>query len=58
MGNTTTPRRAVASRAVRWTALALRVGLIGAILAASVTPALGQDDEKAVKKIVDLNKKA
>ena len=58
MGNTTTPRRAVASRTVRWASLALGVGLIGAVLAASVTPALGADDERAVKKIIDLNKKA
>ena len=58
MGNTTTRRRAGASRTVQWASLALRIGLIGAMLAASTTPVLGQDDERAVKKIVDLNKKA
>jgi len=58
MGNTTTRRPTAASRTARRASLALRVGLIGAVLAASVTPALGQDDEKAVKKIIELNKKA
>jgi hypothetical protein len=38
--------------------LAVRVGLIGLVLAASAAPVLGQEDEKAVKKIIDLNKKA
>jgi hypothetical protein len=38
--------------------LVLQVGLIGAVLAASATPVLGQGDERAVKKIIDLNKKA
>jgi len=58
MGNTTTRQPAAASRTVRWASLVLRAGLIGAVLAASVTPALGQVDERAVKKIIDLNKKA
>jgi hypothetical protein len=58
MGNTTTRRLAAVPRATRWAWLALRVGLIGAMLAASATPVLGQEDEKAVKKIIDLNKKA
>ena len=58
MGNTTTRRLVAVSRAARWASLALRVGLIGAVLSASATPVLGQDDDKAVKKIIDLNKKA
>jgi hypothetical protein len=58
MGNTTTERLARAGRTAGWVSLALRVGLIGAILAVSAAPVLGQDDEKAVKKIIELNKKA
>jgi hypothetical protein len=42
----------------RWASLGLRVGLIGAVLLASAAPVLGQDDQKAVKKIIDLNKMA
>jgi hypothetical protein len=34
------------------------VALIGAVLAASATPVLAAEDERAVKKIIDLNKKA
>ena len=58
MGNRTTRRWAGASRAIRWASLALRIGLAGAILAASTTAVLGQDDDKAVKKIIEINKKA
>jgi hypothetical protein len=32
--------------------------VMGAFIAASAVPALGQEDERAVKKIIDLNKKA
>jgi hypothetical protein len=42
----------------RWASLVLRVGLIGAVLVASGKPVLGQVDQKAVKKIIDLNKMA
>ncbi|HJX65739.1 MAG TPA: hypothetical protein VJ860_17505 [Polyangia bacterium] len=58
MGNTTIRRLADASGAARWTSSALRVVLIGAVLAASAAPVLGQEDERAVTKIIDLNKKA
>jgi hypothetical protein len=36
----------------------VQVFVIGAVVAASAAPVLGQDDERAVKKIVELNKKA
>jgi hypothetical protein len=58
MGNTTTRRLAAALGAARWTSLALRVVLVGTVLAASAAPVFGQQDERAVKKIIDLNKKA
>jgi len=38
--------------------LALRVFLVGTVLAASAAPVLGQEDERAVNKIIELNKKA
>jgi len=58
MGNATTRQLAVASGTARRVSLALRVVLIGTVLAASAAPVLGQEDERAVKKIIDLNKKA
>ena len=58
MGNTTTRGPVVASGAVRWAWLILGVALIGAVLAASAAPVLAVEDERAVKKIIDLNKKA
>ncbi len=58
MGNTITRWPAAASGAVRWASLSLWVALIGAVLAASAAPAQGQEDQRAVKKIIELNKKA
>ena len=58
MGNTTTRRMAAAWRSARWASRGLLVGLIGVVLAASARPVLAQDDERAVKKIIELNKKA
>jgi hypothetical protein len=58
MGNTTTRWTGAASGAVRWAWLTLGVALIGAVLVASAAPALGQEDQRAVKKIIELNKKA
>ena len=58
MGNTTTRGPVAASGAVRWAWLILGVALIGAVLAASAAPVLAVEDERAVKKIIDLNKKA
>jgi hypothetical protein len=58
MGKAITRRTAAAWRTVRWASRGLLVGLIGAVLAASATPALGQDDERAVKNVIELNRKA
>jgi len=58
MGNTTTRWTGAASGAVRWARLTVWVALIGAVLAASAAPALGQEDQRAVKKIIELNKRA
>jgi hypothetical protein len=49
---------AAAWHSARWAFRGLLVGLIGVVLAASARPVLAQDDERAVKKIIELNKKA
>jgi len=58
MGNTTRRWPGAASGAFRWARLTVWAALIGAVLAASAAPALGQEDQRAVKKIIELNKKA